>query len=872
MASSSSSATSQVSKKYDVFISFRGEETRTTITDILHGRLRWEYNINVFMDDQLHKGDEISPSLMNTIEDSKISVIIFSESYASSRWCLEELVKIMEYKKAYRQIVIRVFFCVDPSHVRNQTDTFGDGFARLVEICNKEKLEKLQMTEEQFQEKVQAWRNAVTKAANLCGYTATPTTSLYGITKKIVGDILEMLNYLSSEVDNNNLIAIEPSIGYIIKYLLGLDNYQLMARYDNHRIGIWGMGGVGKTTIAEAVYNKIWPMFEASYFALNVREKSSNQNTLTLLRQELLSTLINDWHSNMTFTYHAKRRLGSQKVLIIFDDVTCFSQIEFLIGDLNCLGRGSYIIITKRNKQVLRNYGVHERYIYKIEGLSHCGALQLFSRHAFGQNHPQKGYGALSDRVVEYAKGIPLALKVLGCFLLDKSKEVWVSAISKLEIIPHEDIQKVLKVSYDRLDDTEKNIFLDIVCFLKWENKDFATEFLDACGFYAKLGISVLIDICLVTISNDNKIMIHDLLQEMGWEIVRQESTKDPDERSRLWYHEDINSVLEENTGTKAIEGICLDMSKQKEIIYLQPGALSLMRKLRFFKLHNPQYEENNINKVHVSEDLNSISTELRYLCWQGCPLKSLQSNFRPRNLIALDMPHSNIEQLLPGHQLHKLKHIDLSYSKNLRIQDLSLAPNLESLILKGCTNLFKISSSIHLESLKKAILSCCSKFKMFDPEISSNIEELFLDETAIEELPTSIENLSKLVRLNLKNCTMLENLPSNIYKLKSLEHLILSGCSKLDGLPDNIGNLEALKVLQAERIGKMLVPSSIVHLRCLMELNLTNCCIKELPNDLGQLSSLETLLLGRNFFESIPTSIVNLSKLSYLDLSFCEC
>ncbi|XP_031251264.1 disease resistance protein RPP2B-like [Pistacia vera] len=117
----------------------------------------------------------------------------------------------------------------------------------------------------------------------------------------------------------------------------------------------------------------------------------------------------------------------------------------------------------------------------------------------------------------------------------------------------------------------------------------------------------------------------------------------------------------------------------------------------------------------------------------------------------------------------------------------------------------------------------------------------------------------------------MLESVPSNICELKSLEHLNLSGCSKLHGLPDNLGNLEALRVLKAEGVPTREVPTSILNLRCVEELDLTSCGIEELPKNLGQLSSLKSLLLGRNFFKSIPTSIVKLPKLSYLDLSYCE-
>ena len=144
-------------KKYDVFVSFRGEDTRDNFTSHLYSAL-CRQNIQTFIDDQLNRGDEISESLVNAIEASAILVIVFSEGYASSKWCLDELVKILKCKKEYAQIVIPVFYRVDPSDVRNQTGSFGDSFSKLEERL-KENTEKLQ-----------SWRNALEEAASLCGF------------------------------------------------------------------------------------------------------------------------------------------------------------------------------------------------------------------------------------------------------------------------------------------------------------------------------------------------------------------------------------------------------------------------------------------------------------------------------------------------------------------------------------------------------------------------------------------------------------------------------------------------------------------------------------------------------------------------------
>ncbi|XP_006371542.2 disease resistance protein RUN1 [Populus trichocarpa] len=142
--------------KHDLFLSFRGEDTRVGFTSHLYAALDRK-QIRTFIDYQLRRGDEISASLLRTIEEAKLSVIVFSENYASSKWCLEELAKIIERRRNNGQIVIPVFYKVDPSHVRNQTGSFGDALARLI------KKKALTMDREQ------SFRDALTDAANLSG-------------------------------------------------------------------------------------------------------------------------------------------------------------------------------------------------------------------------------------------------------------------------------------------------------------------------------------------------------------------------------------------------------------------------------------------------------------------------------------------------------------------------------------------------------------------------------------------------------------------------------------------------------------------------------------------------------------------------------
>ena len=160
---------------------------------------------------------------------------------------------------------------------------------------------------------------------------------------------------------------------------------------------------------------------------------------------------------------------------------------------------------------------------------------------------PEDDSMELSERIRDYAKGLPLALEVLGSSLFRMEKPEWRSYLDKLKSCPHPKIHQVLQISYDELDIIAKNIFLDISCFFKGEDKDHVMEILEACGFFPVSGIRTLLDKSLLTISN-NKLEMHDLIQEMGMGVVRQKYPNEPGKWSRLWSPTDASGVLKKET------------------------------------------------------------------------------------------------------------------------------------------------------------------------------------------------------------------------------------------------------------------------------------------------------------------------------------
>ncbi|XP_075648647.1 TMV resistance protein N-like [Castanea sativa] len=854
-ASSSSSIppSSTLGCKYecDVFLSFRGPDTRNTFTDHLYDGLK-RVGISTFRDDErLEQGTEINSGLLRAIDESKIAVVVLSKQYASSSWCLMELAKIVECMDKKKLTVLPVFHYVDPSDVRYQRGSFKEDFAKH-EYRFKDKIDV-----------VETWRAALTKVANLYGYHIKDNSE-----SEVIKEIIQRIN---SELD--------PEVPLVSEHLVGMDSRVkelldlcLAERLDCVRlVGICGMGGIGKTTLAREIYNRIFRNFEASSFIADVREEFESRR-LVSLQKNILSKILMGAEKSISDVEEGKKilrkSLCNKKVLIVLDDVNDDEQLKALARK-DWFGLGSIIIVTSRDSHLLNTYWDGVIDIYRAKGLNDDEALELFSLKAFKKPHPEKNYVDLSINFVSYANGLPLALRVLGSSLFDKTLDAWRSARDKLGAKPNRAIMDVLEMSVVGLDDTQRDLFLDIACFFNGMDNYCIRDTLESLGHYS-YDIDVLQDKSLITIASDGALGMHDLLKEMGQDIVRRKSPKEPSKRSRLWSYEDVLHVLTSNAGTEVVKGIMLNMPiEAKE--RLSAKAFSKMKILRFLK----------IGYVYPPRD-----------CIRG-PI-----------------------------MLNELKLIDLSDSQNLiEIPNLSEALNLKQLILQRCTRLYNIHASlgdlkrlirldlngckclkclphkINLEALEFFNLSGCSKLEEF-PYIVENMPRLWklcLSETAIKDLSLLVIHSTGLIELDLRDCKNLSSLPIAICSLMSLKTLNLSGCSKLDELPENLGKIEGLEVLDLSWTAITSLPSSVVHFKNLKVLSLYGCVgmlerssmglcsltkldlsdsqnLIEIPN-LSRVPNLKQLILQRcTRLYKIHTSLGDLKRLTHLDLNGCKC
>ncbi|TQD69513.1 hypothetical protein C1H46_044954 [Malus baccata] len=537
---------------------------------------------------------------------------------------------------------------------------------------------------------------------------------------------------------------------------------------------------------------------------------------------------------------------------------------------------------------------VEEDKIYEVEGLKPDDAFQLFCSHAFKNNNTRTtDYKELAEKAVDYAGGIPLALILLGSsFLNCKSKEEWEDELNKLKEFPNENIQKVLRLSYDGLGRNEKEIFLDIACFHKGEHVDYVKKMLAIRGFHAARGIRVLVDMSLISIGSTwKRIQMHDLVQEMGSTIVLEQCIEDPGQRSRLFKDEDVNCVLQNNTGTPIVQALLVDWNKIEEQT-LKRADFKVMSNLMMLTVVNSE-KFGTYWKLTASLDLPN---SLRYLYWPGYPFKSLPSSFCPENLVELHMPRSRVKKLWNEEQrLVNLKVINLEYSEYLiEVPNLFGSPKIEHIKLSGCDSLVEIPGYFqHLDKLTHLDLGDCRSLKYL-PEMPENIEILNVYASGIQELPESVWSHEKLSYLRISYCRDLKKLPSNRCKLKvsgcfylqgctsldkvfelpkDISELSLVGCKRLVSLPTDICKLKSLKKLNLSRCSKLgNFPEILEPMEHLEYLNLRGTAVQELHSSIEFLPALKTIeLLFCTRLSSIPQSIFKLKSLDTLDLKGCS-
>lgn len=301
-----------------------------------------------------------------------------SVNYAASRWCLEELVKIMDFENMGSLKVMPIFYGVDPCHVRRQIGEVAEQF------------KKHEGREDH--EKVLSWRQALTNLASISGDCSWKWEDDSKMVEEITDRISKELMIDTTRSNGSDLEGIDAHMKALHRLL------NLNSKKSVRVIGIWARGGNGRSALAKFVYQNICQHFESHCFLESVKRISQDRH-LSHLHEEFMIRIQGECLS--------KLRLKNQKVLLVADDVNKLEQLDALAEDFNCFGPGSIVIITTQDRQLLISAGI--KLVYEVELLRFQKVRGLFRQLAF----KEKDISAAFE--VSLYRATNVAMEWLGC-------------------------------------------------------------------------------------------------------------------------------------------------------------------------------------------------------------------------------------------------------------------------------------------------------------------------------------------------------------------------------------------------------------------------------------------------------------------------
>ncbi|KAG2279838.1 hypothetical protein Bca52824_051058 [Brassica carinata] len=723
MASSSSLSRSWL---YHVFLSFRGIDVRKGFLSHVLKELKSK-GIIPFIDNEIKRGESVGPVLVGAIRQSSVAIVLLSVNYASSSWCLDELVEIMKCREEDQRRVIPIFYEVDPSHVRKQTGDFEKSLMKPV------------------------WENKSDNEADLINKVASNITAVLGFTPS---------------KDFDEFVGIGAQITEIKSKLI-LQSEQVKV------IGVVGPPGIGKSTTARVLYNQLSPDFPFSTFLENIRKSfekpCGNDYQLKLrLHKTLLSQILNQTNIEVHHLGVAREMLSDKKILVVLDDVDCLWQLEEIATQRGWFGPGSIIIITTENRKLLKALRLGTDHIHEMKFPTEEESLQIFCESAFGQKSPDNGFVRLAWEVTRLSGNLPLGLRVMGSYLRGMPMEYWINALPRLRSSLDREIESTLRFSYDSLTEKDKALFLHIACFF-------------SCFYSTVESVKSCLETSDLEVSHGLQgwVKMHSLLQQMGREIVKKQSLEEPGKRQFLMDTTEIIELLDEDTDAGTVLGISFETSEREEI-QISKSAFDGMNNLHLSIASSCGFEF-----LMASErDSRSLkSNESQKLDLSDCgSLKELTSSIGNATKLRVCNLSYFWDLKAPSSigRLINLQELDLSHCFGLK--EFNVCSSLEK--LSGCSSLKELNlSNTDIEEMPSSIstwsclykldMSECRNLKEF-PNVPDSIEELVLSFTGIKEVPPWIENLFRSCKLIMEGCQRLKTISPNVSKLYNLEFLCL--------------------------------------------------------------------------------------------------
>ncbi|KAF8019299.1 hypothetical protein BT93_G0087 [Corymbia citriodora subsp. variegata] len=828
---------------YEVFLSFRGGDVHKGFIQFLYRGLV-DSGIDTFIDyDGIEFGEKIMPKILQVIRHTDICIPVFSDDFASSKSCLKEVAEMVEFNRT----IMPIFYDVSPSVVGEQKGNYQKSF------CTHAALGVMSAT-------IDTWKKALHN---------------YALIDEVVSKVRQLLRKDDLYVPAN-LVGMDSPVQEVMQ--------KLDVRYENGEVikgqiltgkrvvEISGLPGIGKSTLATVVYNKIHHLFEGKSFLKDIHEEVEQRRLLSL-QEYLISCLLKKTYtpkSPAEGTEFIQRKFRDKRVLIILDDVSDFKQINSLAGDPSWFDQGSRIIVismrstlvnkfsqarvTCRSSSIVNSCDDFVIAEYKLNQMNDDHAFQLFCNCAL-IDETQVEFSSLARDIIFAAGGIPLVIEVVGLHLRGEDLDLWNEALCKLKEEP-----------YDKKNEKAKEIFLDIACFFEGKDKTIPSYMWKACKYYPYRGIDELHNMSLVKTGENNELCMNNQLKVLGREIVKEKYPSKPFKWRRLWNPEDIEPLFNREKDA-AVEA--LSATFDKSYSFPKRRFASNWSNLRYLKMNRAiKGSKQNATSSRKGSSLPS----LKWLEWQGCNNISTLLALDLSNLVILDLSWSTSRSWQCWRRIMKkaknLKVLILRGCCWLAESPVSHAP-VERLNLEHCSISGVGRSISKLENLVSLNIRFCSFVQELPKGIGSLkvLKELYIDGTSIKAIDFPAGSYGKLEILSACKISSLSN---SIGNLKSLSYLALDE-SELSELPDSIRSLNNLQTLSLRSCRRLRVlPDSIGHLGELQVMDLSDTLIYELPSSVKDLRNLKVLKMHHTFLREFPGGIMNLERLGEIDFSDC--
>ncbi|CAN1342889.1 Disease resistance protein L6 [Linum perenne] len=629
-------------------------------------------------------------------------------------------------------------------------------------------------------ETVKEWRKALRRTGKLKGWHVTASDREGDIISNVLSRVELYLRSNYKKV-TKDLVGIDSHMQNVIELLnLGSPGGNV--------IGIHGMSGIGKTTIANAVYDMVSTRFTKRCFLENVSRTLSKDDGITILQNSILSSVlgkISPVESASEGVNMMINRVHKYKIIIVFDDVDenfSFDKVFGKLGDYFNLE--SRFIITTKNTRTLEFFPDYKS--YEVEEMSTPDALQLFCKHAYHPKNLPKEDLSLPREFVKLAGGLPLALEVIGSLLINRNLKFWEEQLTELRKLTrsNDKVRDILMISYKELNDSQQQIFLDISCIFVGENKDWPFYMWADSKLSPQIGITTLISRSLVKVNEKNQFRMHDLLRDLGRYIVVTEDVDHPWNRSRIWEKNVVVDMLENNKGTDRVKILRVNVGIQYD---LTSEAFKNLSGLRYLEV--------------ICRTLTGDFSQIPNLRWFGLScFGRIPDNLSMKQCVILDLSLCHVTYGWRGweeiKEAGKLKVLNLSLCEGLhKDPHLSSCASLEILQLKHS----QIKGHLDIGNLKKL-----KRLELHDSRsiteirgdfgLLQNLKEFVLDDVSISEAPSGIED----VPTSLKQLTISCSTVPNLLDLKKLEKLSFR-FGKPD-IPEDLQQLSMLKTLDISR------------------------------------------------------------------------